>query len=1527
MTYTLRRSPQLTQRLLWMALCGAALLATGCSESGNGNEAPACTPGTAACTCTADMSCDTGLECFNNFCIPSEDSNNDVNNDQNNDLNNDQNNDANNDVAGCDAEPCQNDGTCTDGENGAFTCECAEGFEGDTCETNIDDCADEPCLNDGTCIDGIAEFTCECPEGFEGDTCDTNIDDCADEPCQNGGTCTDGVAEFTCECPEGFEGDTCQTDIDDCAGDPCQNGGTCTDGVAGFTCECVEGFEGDTCDTNIDDCADDPCLNDGTCIDGVAAFTCDCAEGFEGDTCEVNIDDCAGDPCQNGGTCTDGVAEFTCECAEGYEGDTCQTDINECEDDPCQNGGTCTDLVGLFECDCVEGFEGDTCEVNIDDCEGNDACQNGATCVDGVADFTCDCADGFEGNLCETNIDDCEGNDACQNGGTCVDGIDDFTCDCAEGFEGDLCEVNIDECEGDPCENGGTCIDGIADFTCECPEGFGGLLCESCIGGPGLADADQDGLADICDTLCPNDPLNDQDNDGICDSDDPCPGIADDGLDSDGDGLGNACDCAPTDPLIPSAEICDGVDNDCDGDTDEFGDLGGALCILVNTTEDPLVSDARVQDCVFGQGSCSLRAALAVGEETDNDTIIRLPSGTYTNTQGESWAFSAGYDTTVLGSGAQNTFIDGDGTGAGFRLAERQHTTIEDLTIQNILGTPVHNFNHHGAIMRRLRFFNNIHNTSANDQRSVAINLVSQEQEDQGDVVIEDCLFEDNISNVTTSSSYVIRVEADNATLQNLIVRNNTPRTSMVSVAAENDVIYHNNNVTGVPEKGGVSINAGKKLIITQSQIQEIGGGTALSLRIRNIDPIPSELLVEDVLIANGAGGLSLFSFNTELDARFNRISIINNHLAGEQAPLIYVTSGDNTLGELELDSIVFSNMTVSDNSALGIFRYNAHVANTNTILDHVTIVDNDVHTVLYSAGTFEVTGGFVLRNSIVAGNTNGGPEFVNTHPNPDFFFTPYALTSAGGNILGAIDGLPAVTSRDMAGSVQNPITGIVSGLVQPPGELPYVELAPNSPAIDFVRTDAITELEDQLGHNRPINLTGTNSAQSDAGAVEMLCSGNTDSDNDGIPDECDFVDARGTTFTPDVTEDSSDLLRGDGLCRDRNGNCSLRAAIEETLALDGRGGPVTIVLGAQTYTLGQRRQQGTDFGGRLTVRTPLNVIGAGIDQTIIDGDGQDRIFDVTDTGDLFVEGLTLTGGRGVNFCGDLRFSGGELACVTGKAEFKSVRLHDTAQSHAHLIIVTTGADLVLDELVATDLPNHNGIIGAFSSARNGTFVELKNSLIANNAGRRPAIFAQGPTAAPFIFVRFRAHNNTIVGNTNTTGDFLASAIYMAIGSTPEIFHNTIVDNHIESDGEYAAGGVHLNYRVNGFVAGNVVAGNTRTGDVIADFACADCATTSQGGNFIGVFRIGRNFFGNLFEEPGDDLIGTEEEPLEPALGPLADNGGPLPTMLPLPGSPLIDAAIERSDAPQDARGFQRGIDGNGDGVSGTDIGAVELIP
>ena len=106
--------------------------------------------------------------------------------------------------------PCQNGATCTDCVRSGpgiitdpgntvqrpcvlgYFCDCAEGYFGDNCETEVDYCTPSPCANGSTCHDivGGPGYFCECVAGFTGETCDIEIDECELNPCQNGGNCT-----------------------------------------------------------------------------------------------------------------------------------------------------------------------------------------------------------------------------------------------------------------------------------------------------------------------------------------------------------------------------------------------------------------------------------------------------------------------------------------------------------------------------------------------------------------------------------------------------------------------------------------------------------------------------------------------------------------------------------------------------------------------------------------------------------------------------------------------------------------------------------------------------------------------------------------------------------------------------------------------------------------------------------------------------------------------------------------------------------------------------------------------------------------------------------------------------------------------------------------------------------------------------------------------------------------------------------------------------------------------------------------
>ncbi len=165
------------------------------------------------------------------------------------------------------------------------------------------------------------------------------------------------------------------------------------------------------------------------------------------------------------------------------------------------------------------------------DCGDNGSCEDGA----------CVCTNGYAGELCDEETP-CVGID-CGENGTCVVVGAEGICECDTGYEGNSCEVDIDECDPSPCLNDGSCAEGVpGTYECTCIDDFTGDNCEIC-----PTDADGDGYGNPASGLCIHPEL----------------------------------DCDDTHATVyPGApELCDGLDNQCTGDTGHGStDEGYAVC-------------------------------------------------------------------------------------------------------------------------------------------------------------------------------------------------------------------------------------------------------------------------------------------------------------------------------------------------------------------------------------------------------------------------------------------------------------------------------------------------------------------------------------------------------------------------------------------------------------------------------------------------------------------------------------------------------------------------------------------------------------------------------------------------------------------------------------------------------------------------------------------------------------------------------------------------------------------------------------
>ncbi len=175
---------------------------------------------------------------------------------------------------------------------------------------------------------------------------------------------------------------------------------------------------------------------------------------------------------------------------------------------------------------------------------------------------------------------------------------------------------------------------------------------------------------------------------------------------------------------------------------------------------------------------------------------------------------------------------------------------------------------------------------------------------------------------------------------------------------------------------------------------------------------------------------------------------------------------------------------------------------------------------------------------------------------------------------------------------------------------------------------------------------------------------------------------------------------------------------------------------------------------------------------------------------------------------------------------------------------------------------------------------------------------------------KLNAENSTFSDNSATEG----GAIFNSNLGQATLTHVTITQTTSGING----GGLHNNSSASEVVVkSSVIAGlpgGTPGADLVGAF-------TSLGHNFTGDKGTATGFANAV----NGDQVGTSAARLNPQLGPLASNGGPTQTHVPLRGSPLIEAGVNGVGGATDQRGAGRELDGNGDGIATADIGAVEF--
>ena len=292
-------------------------------------------------------------------------------------------------------------------------------------------------------------------------------------------------------------------------------------------------------------------------------------------------------------------------------------------------------------------------------------------------------------------------------------------------------------------------------------------------------------------------------------------------------------------------------------------------------------------------------------------------------------------------------------------------------------------------------------------------------------------------------------------------------------------------------------------------------------------------------------------------------------------------------------------------------------------------------------------------------------------------------------------------------------------------------------------------------------------------------------------------------------------------------------------------------------------------------------------DPVTVDGHGHtvlqtcaDNVFLQEGSGLFTVQNLTITGGHASGNGGGI-FAAGPLT-------LQSTTISGNRANAAGGGIASQGLITMTRSTVVSNVSS--GVGGGVSIGPASPGLTMTDSTVSNNVGGG---IATVPNAQQ---VSVTAVNSTITGNTNG-GSSLGSGIFSA-GST-KLVYTTVARNVAGDFGNIDTATLEA--------FGSVVAESNGTGNCLA-------ATTSHGYNY-----------------SDDDLCGftastDRENAADPQLGPLAANGGPTPTLLPEPGSPLIDAIPVGSCQADGAAGItndQRGV--TRPQGPGCDIGAVEV--
>jgi CSLREA domain-containing protein len=465
---------------------------------------------------------------------------------------------------------------------------------------------------------------------------------------------------------------------------------------------------------------------------------------------------------------------------------------------------------------------------------------------------------------------------------------------------------------------------------------------------------------------------------------------------------------------------------------------------------------------------------------------------------------------------------------------------------------------------------------------------------------------------------------------------------------------------------------------------------------------------------------------------------------------------------------------------------------------------------------------------------------------------------------------------------------------------------------------------------------------------------------------------------TTDDTDDANALTAADGTCADSNGNCSLRAAIEEANAAAASCGTIDIEFDSTVFAEATGPHE-ISWSSLLppppALQHKININGPGAKVLTINGAGK-RVFAVDLGYTISISGLRLTGGIAPEDV-DGNAEGGALLNEGGTVTVNDC-IFDNNEAEEGGAIYTDGGSLTLNNCVV----DGNTAFGDGGGLYNfGSTVTLNNSRFDSNdsdvdgggifncgggsltmgattvsgnfsADTGAGIFNETGTTAEitdstisgndafdgggiFNGGTLKLVNSTISGNTalNNGGGFYNNVDIDNVDGIFTFANVTITENDCDNDdddvgvggGIYVAGGDNTSHKL----LNTIVSANFRHTFNFIDGPAPD--NIAGVGAVTGSFNLVGTGTGGLDSAPNHDNIINDN----PQLSSLGDYGGPTQTHFLLGGSPAIDkgsncvtdGTCDSLQLAYDQRGvgFPRQIDGDRDLTATVDIGAFEL--